>query len=125
MPNNKFSRYITSKKHFSKQNNYVKSAAFMPIRNQKLSVFCIDELVEEEIWEIGYNNISIPTSKEIYARANIEAEDILTTILEIDNNNTPLRHTDIIGWPSEKEDQKGIALELSRKSALVIKPPLV
>ncbi|MCD6177557.1 MAG: hypothetical protein J7K29_06945 [Candidatus Cloacimonetes bacterium] len=125
MPNNKFSRYITSKKHFSKQNNYVKSAAFMPNRNQKLSVFCIDELVEEEIWEIGYNNISIPTSKEIYARANIEAEDILTTILEIDNNNTPLRHADIIGWPSEKEDQKGIALELSRKSALVIKPPLI
>jgi len=125
MPNNKFSRYITSKKHFSKQNNYVKSAAFMPNRNQKLSVFCIDELVEEEIWEIGYNNISIPTSKEIYARANIEAEDILTTILEIDNNNTPLRHVDIIGWPSEKEDQKGIALELSRKSALVIKPPLI
>jgi hypothetical protein len=97
----------------------------MPPADLKLSVFCINGLGEREIWEIGNEHITSITSGNIYARGDIEGQNISSNALSIDKDNIPLRHANITGWPSQKEEQKAIALELARNSDLIIKPSSV
>jgi hypothetical protein len=116
-------RYIFSKSHFSSENNKVKSSAFMPPIDLKLSVFRTRGLNEIEIWHIAENEIikNKPSPTTLYGRAEILSFAVKSAGLEIDPDNTPPRHANIIGWPQEKDKQKMIAIELTTKASLVLK----
>lgn len=112
----KLARFIRHSNQFSKKSKIIKSSAFLPYPHLELSVFGITGLSEEEIWDIG-NNV-LPSNKG--------RGDILTIIVEkiglnIDKNNIPPRHTNIIGWPDEKSKQKLYAekLALAAKKAIL------
>ena len=113
-------RYITSQRWYSRQKDIVKPQAFMPPPNLKLSVFRIGNLSEPEIWKIGIkkviNKMNKPTN--LHGRADIQALNILGNNLQIEPDNTPPRHANIIGWPELKEEQKSMAQELAAKSSL-------
>jgi len=118
-------RYITNKSWYSRVKNIVKPRAFMPPLDLKLSVFRIDNLSKPEIWKIGIkkviNKMNKPTN--LHGRADILALNILDSNLQIEPDNTPPRHANIIGWPELKEKQKSIAQELAAKASLTLRTP--
>ena len=113
-------RFITSKRWYSREKNVVKPQAFMPPRDLKLSVFRIDNLSEPEIWKIGFKKVidKMNQPKNLHGRADIQALNILGISLQINPDNIPPRHANIIGWPELKEERKSIAQELAAKASL-------
>ena len=116
------SRYITSKRWYSRKKNIVKPQAFMPPPNHRLSVFRIDNLSETEIWKIGFNKVisKMNPPRNLHGRADILALNILENNIQIEPDNIPPRHADIVGWPELKEEQKSIAQELAAKASLML-----
>jgi len=113
-------RYIFQKNHFSSQNNTVKYAAFMPPPSNRLSVFRILGLAENEIWRIGYE-VGEKSVRSLLGRADIKALSVIEAELHIDADDIPPRHADIIGWPEEASAIKLKAIELAEKAQLRLK----
>ena len=115
-------RYLTSKKWYSRVNDIAKPQAFMPPPDLNLSVFRIDNLSEPEIWKLGFKKVidKMNQPRHLRGRADIQALRILENNLQIDPDNTPPRHANIIGWPELKEEQKSIAQELAAKASLML-----
>ena len=117
------SRYLLSRSLFSPQKKRVKSSAFLPPPDLKLSVFRVNGLTKKEIWELGEREVvqKQSTSKTLYGRADVKASKVWDVNLRIDPNDIPPRHADLIGWPEEKSARKLIALELAEQAALELK----
>lgn len=120
-PRENISRYIFNKRHYNQQN--VKQAAFIPPRNLALSIYRVDGLTSDQIWAIGEEYVVPKRGLPILARADLNVEDIKSSSqVSINPKPTPHpRHADIIGWPSEKSEQKLIASELALASELKVK----
>jgi hypothetical protein len=115
-------RYLTSKRWYSREKNVVKPQAFMPPPDLRLSVFRIDNLLEPEIWKIGFKKVigNMNQPRNLHGRADIQALNILQINLQINPDNTPPRHANIVGWPELKEERKSIAQELAAKASLML-----
>ena len=87
----------------------------------ELSVFRIDKLSENAIWEIGEKYI-IPRrpGRHIHGRADLEALSIMNLGLKIRPDNNPERHALITNFPIEKYERQEIAIKLSEASVLVL-----
>ena len=121
-PSESLGRYLTQKNHFSRRDNAVRTLAFMPPTNLRLSVFRIDGLKLDEVWEIGQREVIdvLPQPKTLYGMADIKASKVREFALEIEPSNIPPRHADICGWP-EKAKQKSIAQQLAAEAKLILK----
>lgn len=119
--NEQVSRYLLSKSQFSTLKGRVKYSAFMPAPDGKTSIFRIYDLTEREIWEIGDREVAQKRNKALLGRADITASHILKSGLRIIPDDTPPRHANINNWPSEKDKQRLIALELADDSSLYLK----
>lgn len=122
-PNESLARYLTQKKgYFSTDRISVLPGAFMPPPNLRLSVFRIDGLKLDEVWEIGQKEVIdvLPQPKTLYGMADIKASKILELELRVEPSNTPPRHADICGWP-EKAKHKSVAQQLAAEANLIIK----
>jgi len=117
-PADPLARYILSKRHFSRQNNRVKGAAFMPPENLRLSVFRIKGLNEDDMWAIGEAYVAKPSKKTLYGRGDVTVSAVRQIELDLDADNEPPRHADIVGWPEEKSAQKLLAEELAVDATL-------
>lgn len=118
------SRFIRSRNHFSPNTARVKQAAFQPIFNIsksrfETSVFVVDELEQNDIWALGAKHIDIALIK---ARADIRHEQVVAQSVEVDYNNCPERHADIVGWPSNKDERKMVAMQLASAASLKLAP---
>ncbi len=121
-PNESLARYLTQKNHFSRWDNTVRTSAFMPPTNLRLSVFRIDGLSLEALWDIGQRKVinNMPEPRTLYGMADIKASKVREFDLEIEPSNTPPRHADICGWP-EKAKHKSIAQQLAAEAKLILK----
>ena len=122
-PNESLARYLNEKRgYFSTDRNSVLPRAFMPPPNLRLSVFRIDGLKLDEVWEIGQKEAIdvLPQPKTLYGMADIKASKVREFDLEIEPSNTPPRHADICGWP-EKAKHKSIAQQLAAEAKLILK----
>lgn len=119
-PSDDLTKYIFNKSQFSSSNKRVKYSVFIPPSNRRLSVFCIECLSENEVWEIG-NDVGIERKLTLLARADIKASSVTKTGLEIDADNIPPRHANIVGWPAEDSEIKLRAVELAEKAQLYLK----
>lgn len=122
-PNESLARYLNEKRgYFSTDRNSVLPRAFMPPPNLRLSVFRIDGLKLDEVWEIGQKEVIdvLPQPKTLYGMADIKASKVREFDLEIEPSNTPPRHADICGWP-EKAKHKSIAQQLAAEAKLILK----
>ncbi len=117
-PSESLARYLTHHYHYSSLTNSVKTAAFQPPSNLRLSVFRIDGLIPKEVWEIGRVNVAPLPGKDVYGFANIIASAVCEMDLDVDPDNNPPRHADIVGWPQEKSERTSIAQELAAKATL-------
>jgi hypothetical protein len=115
-------RYVLSRRHFSSQSGKLKAAAFIPPPNNRLSVFRIAGLLESEIWHLGEREVAQPANRTIHGRGDLRVNDIEVRHLVIEPDDHPRRHADIVGWPSDKAEQKAIA-QLLAESAVPRRKP--
>ena len=122
-PNESLGRYLTDKNYFSRMNKEVKFKAFMPPLDKCLSVYRIDGLQLDEIWDIGQNMVvlAMPQPRKLYGVADIKAGIVEREKLEIDPDDVPPRHANIIGWPEDQAQQMSIAQGLAAEAILVLK----
>ncbi len=112
-------RFIFSRSQFSPSNKRVKYSAFMPL-NKCLSVFRISGLSEHQVWEIG-ETVETQRELQLLARADINASSVNGTGLEIDADDNPPLHANIVGWPEEHSAVILKAKELAEKAELRLK----
>ncbi|MET0091845.1 MAG: hypothetical protein ABW068_17840 [Candidatus Thiodiazotropha sp.] len=121
--NEQIARYILSKRHFSTSKRTVKYAAYLPAPNGETSVYRTSGVSEEDIWEIGQENVAKPSGRTLYARGETTAGVILRTGLALFPESTPHPlHANIMNWPSEKDEQKMLALEIANEATLTNSP---
>jgi len=116
-PTDILARYIRFNSYIKKSKNTVKYSAFMPANDNKTSVFNVTGLSDTEIWEIGSSHIN-----PMVGRADVNAEDITNEGLQLNPNEPPERHVDIIGWREDKSLNLLIAKQLVRKVTLHLVP---
>lgn len=120
-PSESLARYLTHKNHYSPLHNSVRPAAFQPPSTLRLSVFRIAGLTLKEVWEIGevdVINAMHPPRKNLHGFADIKAAVVYEKSLDVDPDNNPPRHADIVGWPEEKSERNLIAQELAARATL-------
>lgn len=125
-PTEWLARYILTKKWYSRSKNLVKYNAFLPLRNSETlvletSVYRIASLQEEEIWKIGEREVAQKRDRHLHGRADIVLSIVLNKGLNVNPDNTPPRHGNIVGWPEEKSEQMSVAVEFAANSYLRLK----
>ena len=114
-------RFILESNRFKKSENLVKYNTFLPNAAGKTSVFRIKDLTSNDIWTLGESEVASKVSKTLYGRADILSSVIITNKLTIDQDDKPPRHANITSWPTEKSEQKLIALELASQAHLYLR----
>ena len=115
-------RFIFQKSQFSKTPAKPKQGAFLPHPSTlKISALWRDGLPEQDIWKIG-DLLGAARSKQPLARADFDTNAVSAAKLEIEADPKPHpRHVNLCGWPSEKDKQKAIALDLCARSTLRVR----
>jgi len=94
----------------------------MPPPNLCLSVYRIDGLKLDEIWDAGQKVIlAMPERKTLYGVADIKARIVEREKLEIEPDKLPCRHANIVGWPENDARQLSIAQKLAAEAKLILK----
>ena len=123
-PNERISRFILSRSEFRPSNQTVKTKAFIPPKNKRLSVYRTSTLSEGEIWSIGDEFVAEPRGRTLYGRADLLAQDVyaLQQKVEPETSIHPL-HADIIPWPDGRADILLLATQLALRSQFVPSAP--
>ena len=119
-PDEKLTRFIFSKSHFSVQKREVKFRAFIP-KGTDISVYRISDLSEPEVWEIGRKYVQ-RDKRSIKARADLLAEVAYENDLKIipDTTSPDNRHANIT--PLHPRERDRIARILALASTLELMP---
>jgi hypothetical protein len=114
-------RYVTHHSQFRSSDGKVKPVLFMPYSHTELSVTRHLDATEVEIGLVGVD-VAKARNMTFYGRSDIRASDCIIDSLQV--TEKPLKknpnHADIEGWPSEKENQKAIALVLAASASELI-----
>lgn len=119
-------RFILHSNCIHKSDNTLTQNAFIPPKDLKLSVTRHIGLSERDMWNCGKDVASL-RKLQLYGRADIITLFILNQSLIVDAApiTTNKNHANIIGWPSDKERRKIIALELAREAAYFPNPETI
>lgn len=116
-------RYVVQSSHFRSSDQTVKPNLFMPHPYQALSVTRHRDATESEVWQVG-QAVAAQRQKTLHGRADIPSHncnvDSLKVVAKPLPNNS--NHADVEGWPSQKQDQKAIALKLAASASKLIPP---
>lgn len=117
-------RFVTSKKHIKATK--VKPSAFLPNPSDNAtSVYRHGGEPRSELWKIGDDNLKV---HRIYGAAFIKAGPLREALLDVVGEEPPLRHANIVGWPSDddpemkKAREKELTLLIARQEELIIRP---
>ena len=116
-------RYILSSSGYSVANLRVKPRALEPSPADRCtSVFRIQSLQENDIWDMGLREVIGTRPQRLHARADIPVSEILELKLTIRPHEPPLRHALIDGWANEKHTAMATAQELAARVSLKMNP---
>lgn len=115
------SRYIFAKDHYSAADHRVMYTAFMPRSDDlRVSVFRTSQLAEHSVWSIG-ESVGKLSGRILHGRGDIIVAEVRRQSLDIDPDNSPACHADIIGWPKEKHKRQEIAQLLALSATLKLR----
>lgn len=86
----------------------------MPYKGET-SIFRVIRLQKQQIRSLS---AKARTDKSPKGVGLLQAGDIYGTGLDIDPDNKPERHANIVSWPNEKEDRMMLAQELANAAVL-------
>lgn len=111
--------FIYDGRHYSIREERAKYGAFLPDKDGERSVFRTIYLSEDHIKFVG-QWVGAKRSKTLLARGTLKVQGITDQGLSIEpqeNTEIPLGlgkwHSVIIGWPSDREGQKLLAIQLA------------
>lgn len=115
------SRFVVQRRQIKNGPNgkYIHHSALWPDEsdNYTTSVYRTSLLSEDEIWSLGDDNISNP----VLARLDNDIKNIFNLKLDIDPDNSPPRHANIVNWPTDRSKCRSIAQQLSAKAEHIIR----
>lgn len=115
------SRYIFDKNWYRSIDQSVMYTAFMPRSdNLRVSVFRTSGLSKPKAWSIG-ESVGQVSSRTLRGRGDIIAAEVRKQNLDIDPDNHPPRHANIVGWPQEKHKRQEIAQVLASSATLKLR----
>ena len=88
--------------------NAVRPKAFMPPPNLRLSVFRIEGLSREAVWSIGEREVigAMPQPRTLYGVGDVKVSVCRGLNLEVECDDKPPGHADVVGWPGPEEKAK-------------------
>ncbi len=89
-------RFLNSSRLFNTSGR-IKPAAFMP-RDGETSVFRVDTMGDDELWETGEKHLDLPKGRQIHGVAFVSTRNVWTSGLDIEAKEPPPRHANILGW---------------------------
>lgn len=120
-PNEVVARYLLSSSDFS--HSRVKPRALEPSpSDQCTSVFRIDGLAENDVWDMGTRFVAAPRARRVHARVDINVSKIINMNLSVRPDEPPVRHALIYGWSTEKHARMAKAQELAVQASLKLNP---
>lgn len=117
-PRDPFARVLRFNKEF--RVTFVRRPAFEPDEKLEKSVFHVRGLSEARIWRLVLA-VARNWTKRPYGWATIESQHVTEVGLRLDYNNSPPRHANIVGWPTNREAQMSAAQRLAQKASLTLK----
>ena len=87
-----------------------------------LSVFRIDGLAEDEVWDLARAHVlpSLSAGRRIHGRGDLTADDVVAVSpLAVDFDDTPRRHANVVDWPQNRAEQKVLAQALAAAATSV------
>ena len=131
-PEESFTRFIFSKKHFASNDGRVKAQALLPRFNEakarfETSVHRTDGLPDQTLWELGYAHVENASAGRIIKARGFGAIRVVREFgLDTDVNGPPFpRHVDLVGWspsPDDKHSRLMCAMEIVDKMQLQLDP---
>lgn len=119
------------------KNGQVLYGAFFPpvtLRPVQLSVFRIQFLTDDKVWELGDEFVGPRGDSAIKARADIQVRVFRSQKLTVEASEPPPRHADVLGWAEPSPPFEGmsntqiakitwqeVTTELARKAKLVVR----
>lgn len=126
-PDEVTSRYLRHSNQYAASNGRVKPHALHPApADHKTSVFRVQGLIESEIWSLGDAHVRDPSGSELRARAELLVSQIVDVGLQVEPEEPPQRHANIVGWPLEKREWMSKAQGLAAVATLRLRtaPPV-
>ena len=120
-PTEMLSRYVLDKSQYRISDCSVKFTAFMPPDDLCLSVFRTSGLSESDVWLIG-KTVGTERNKTLHGRAEIVTLDVTKNNLDVNPDNNPPHHANVVGWPQEKLRQRLIAQILASRAVFKLPP---
>lgn len=116
-------RFLTSSGQFN--STMVKHTAFLPNpKDHATSVFRHGAAPVDSLWRIGLEHAAV--GRTLHGAAICKAQHVRSALLEVQANEPPQRHADIVGWPvqpanpeMEKAQQKELAMNIAQYAQLV------
>ena len=117
-PDEKLTRFIFSKSHFSPKNQTVKYAAFIPpVDSRDLSVFRISSISDSEVWRIGKEDVQ--GNRTLRARADFSVAQVDKIDLKVvPDTKAHILHANITPFPLDRITRQIIATKLADASKL-------
>ena len=113
-----FARFATENGRF--KNHVVKPKLFEPNRRLELSVFQVSGFSCNRIEDLGVGVVKDhPKSTRLYGWGEVNENVVLETGLQIDYDNIPPRHANIIDWPQDSAERKLIQISLASQSTAI------
>jgi len=122
-PSSPVSRFIFDRNQIRKNEPGVKYRAFLPGADGTLSVYRVLNLNDEEIWEIAVRHVEPGRGKKALARGDCLIKVFQQHNLQIEPDEDPPRHANIVGFPEEKDLQKSITMEIAAQAKLALRIP--
>jgi hypothetical protein len=117
-----FTRFIFESRHFSRENNRVKPAAFIPWPRFETSVAYIEKIDTNSIWTLGDGIGNLNRGLPALARGDFDEQELGAARLTVQIAEPPPRHWHLIGWDRGSKDvQKSQGLELATVTELHIR----
>lgn len=117
-PTELLSRYICSKerKKYIQENGRLRSGLFKPAKDRKMSVFRTSELEEDQIWELGDSYIN-RAGELIWGRSDLSLAIINEFMLELEVDDNPPRHANVINWPEDDDERLLVSQKLAKRAS--------
>ena len=119
-------RYVTDSDYLGKRSpTTVHWRAFRPKPDEaELSIARITELTSEQVWHLGDAMAAGPSGRTVVGRADFGPTDVRSARvnsyrLDAVQNEPPVRHALIVGWPADGDARKTLAMLLAAASAQV------
>jgi ribosomal protein S18 len=117
-------RFVTQRGQFRSKDKTLKQDLFVPHPRRDLSVTRHRDATEEELWAVG-RDVAGALRRTLYGRGDLRSEECEVDSLRVKAKPLPNNpnHADVTGWPSQKQDQKAIAIKLAAAAGDLIPLP--